>query len=54
MPGVEKTMREWKKGTLKSGSGKKITSRQQALAVGLSEERRAKYGKKGKRPLGAK
>jgi hypothetical protein len=39
---VEKAMRERKRGTLKSGrSGKKVTSRKQAIAIGLSEARRA-------------
>jgi hypothetical protein len=39
---IEKVMREKKKGTLKSGrSGKKVTSRKQAIAIGLSEARRA-------------
>ena len=39
---VEKVMREKKRGTLKSGrSGKKVTSRKQALAIGLSEARKA-------------
>lgn len=38
---VAKVMRERKKGTLKSGSGKKVTSRKQAIAIGLSEARRA-------------
>jgi len=39
---VEKTMQEMKKGTLKSGnSGKKVTSRKQAVAIGLSEARKA-------------
>lgn len=38
---VEKTMRERKKGTLKSGSGKKVTSKKQAIAIGLSEARAA-------------
>jgi len=39
---VEKVMREKKKGTLKSGrSGKKVTSRKQAIAIGLSEARKA-------------
>ena len=38
---VEKTMRERKAGTLKSGSGKKVTSRKQAIAIGLSEAREA-------------
>jgi hypothetical protein len=42
---VKKTMHERKHGTLKSGStGKKVTSRKQAIAIGLSEARRA--GKK--------
>ena len=37
---VEKTMHERKAGTLKSGgSGKKVTSRKQAIAIGLSEAR---------------
>ena len=38
---VEKAMHERKHGTLKSGSGKKVTSREQAIAIGLSEARRA-------------
>jgi hypothetical protein len=39
---VEKVMEERKKGTLKSGrSGKKVTSRKQAIAIGLSEARKA-------------
>jgi hypothetical protein len=38
---VEKVMRERKRGTLKSGSGKKVTSRKQAIAIGLSEARKA-------------
>jgi len=38
---VEKAMHERKKGTLKSGrSGKKIKSRKQAIAIGLSEARK--------------
>ena len=46
---VEKTMHEKKEGTLKSGSGKKVTSRKQAIAIGLSEARKegAKVPKKG-------
>jgi hypothetical protein len=31
---------EQKRGTLRSGSGKKVTSRKQAIAIGLSEARR--------------
>ena len=38
---VEKVIRKQKKGTLKSGkSGKKVTSRKQAVAIGLSEARK--------------
>lgn len=38
---VEKAMHERKRGTLRSGrSGKKVTSRRQAVAIGLSEARR--------------
>ena len=46
---VAQTMRELKRGTLKSGkSGKKVTSAKQAIAIGLSEARRegAKVGKR--------
>jgi hypothetical protein len=39
---VEKVMKERKEGTLRSGrSGKKVTSRKQAIAIGLSEARKA-------------
>ena len=39
---VEKAMHERKRGTLKSGSsGKKVKSRKQAIAIGLSEARRS-------------
>jgi len=39
---VGRAMHEQKKGTLRSGkSGKKVTSRKQAIAIGLSEARRA-------------
>jgi hypothetical protein len=42
---VKKAMHEMKRGTLRSGhSGTKVKSRQQAIAIGLSEARRA--GKK--------
>jgi hypothetical protein len=47
---VEKAMHEKKRGQLKSGrSGKKVTSRKQAIAIGLSEAREegAKVPKKG-------
>ena len=36
---VERAMRRRKKGTLKSGSGRKVKSRKQAIAIGLSEAR---------------
>ena len=39
---VKKAMEERKKGTLRSGkSGKKVTTRKQAIAIGLSEARKA-------------
>ena len=39
---VERAMHERKRGTLKSGrSGKKVKSRKQAIAIGLSEARKA-------------
>ena len=39
---VEAAMKERKRGTLRSGrSGKKVSSRKQAVAIGLSEARRA-------------
>lgn len=38
---VERAMHELKQGKLRSGrSGKKVTSRKQAIAIGLSEARR--------------
>jgi hypothetical protein len=46
---VEKTMHEFKEGKLKSGkSGKKVTSKKQAVAIGLSKARKegAKVPKK--------
>ena len=36
---VESAMRRRKRGTLKSGSGRKVTSRKQAIAIGLNEAR---------------
>ena len=36
---VHKVMKEHKEGTLKSGSGKKVKSRKQAVAIALSEAR---------------
>jgi len=45
---VEKAMHERKHGELKTGSGKKVTSKKQAIAIGLSEARKegAKVPKK--------
>lgn len=37
---VARAMHERKRGTLKSGSGGKVKSRKQAIAIGLSEARR--------------
>jgi hypothetical protein len=54
---IARVMRERKRGTLRSGrSGKKVTSRKQAIAIGISEARRAgakvpkKRGTKKRRP----
>jgi Family of unknown function (DUF6496) len=46
---IAKTMREYKRGTLHSGSkhGPEVTNRKQAVAIALSQARRAK--RKGKR-----
>ena len=38
---VEREMKAFKKGKLKSGSGRKVTSRKQAVAIGLSEARKS-------------
>ena len=46
---VESAMRRKKKGTLKSGSGRKVTSRKQAIAIGLSEAREKGAKVPGKR-----
>lgn len=47
---IHKVMKEHKEGTLKSGSGKKVKSRKQAVAIALSEARKsgAKIPKKKK------
>ena len=49
---VEQAMHEKKKGTLKTGSGKKVTSKKQAIAIGLSEAR--KEGAKAPKKAAAK
>jgi len=59
---VEKAMHEMKRGELKSGrSGKKVTSKKQAISIGLSEAREAggkvpskKSSKKGSKKGGKK
>ncbi len=38
---VEVVMKEFKRGTLNSGSGQKVTNPKQAIAIGLSEARKA-------------
>ena len=38
---VETEMKEMKEGKLRNGSGKKVTSRKQAIAIGLSKARKA-------------
>lgn len=48
---VKRAMRERKRGTLKSGPGRKVKSRKQAIAIGLSEARRS--GAKVPRKKGA-
>jgi hypothetical protein len=51
---VKRALHELKRGKLKSGrSGKKVTSRKQAIAIGLSEARRAggKVPRRGSRRL---
>jgi len=40
---VARTMREFARGELRSGGGGKVTSREQAIAIGLSQARRAGY-----------
>ena len=44
---VEKVMREFGSGKLRSSSGQKVTNRKQAVAIALSEQRRAKKYAKG-------
>jgi hypothetical protein len=53
---VKKVMHEKKEGKLKSGSGKKVTSRKQAIAIGLSEARKdgAKVPQKSSSKKGSK
>ncbi len=48
MPGIDKTMKEFKAGKLHSGSkkGPKVKSRAQAIAIGLSESGQSKKARK--------
>jgi hypothetical protein len=48
---VKSAMRRRKRGTLKSGSGRRVTSRKQAIAIGLNEARKkgAKVPRKASR-----
>jgi len=39
---IRKVMREYERGTLRSSTGKKVTSRKQALAIAMSEASRKK------------
>ena len=43
---VEKMMSEYKSGSLKSSSGKKVTSRKQAIAIAMSEAGMSKKKRK--------
>jgi len=43
---LDKVMKEWKDGSLKSSSGSKVTSQKQAIAIALSEKERASRKKK--------
>ena len=55
---VEREMHKYKRGKLKSGSGRKVKSRKQAIAIGLSEARekgkKVPKRKKGGRKKGRK
>ena len=53
---VHKVMKELKKGTLRSGSGKSVTSRKQAVAIALNEAREAgaNIPRKGAKPSPAR
>ena len=47
---IEKVMKEWKSGELNVGkSTKKVTSKKQAVAIAISEQRRVDKGKKKKK-----
>lgn len=44
---VHRVMREFKHGTLRSSSGARVTNREQAIAIALSEKRRVTREHKG-------
>lgn len=46
---IHDVMTEFKQGKLKSGSGRKVTNRKQAVAIGLSEARQKNYKVPGKK-----
>lgn len=48
-PKVKKVMGEYKRGKLKSSSGRKVTSRKQAVAIAMSEAGMSKVKKKRKK-----
>jgi hypothetical protein len=50
-PGKVSVMKEFKVGTLKSSSGKKIKKKKQAIAIALSEARRPRRPRRPKRTL---
>lgn len=56
MPGMKGTMEEFKAGTLHSGSktGPKVTSRKQAIAIGMSQARKEHPALKGLRAANSK
>jgi hypothetical protein len=51
---VEKAMHERKRGTLRSSSGQKVKSKKQAIAIGLSQARRARGKVPRKKSSGGK
>lgn len=51
---IGKVMEEWKEGTLKRGSGKKVTSQKQAVAIGISEARAEGYKAPAKKAASSK
>ena len=42
---IHKVMEEYKEGTLRSGSGKTVNERKQAVAIALNEARNTEAGK---------